>query len=269
MTTLALRDGLHFPGAATFVCRACRRGYCDPMPGASGGCVGGRCTCEHDGDGPPPEPPRAPVTVRGERVYLKGQRHPADVTRASHLEGPQLSRATVNRAERDLRARCAPGVKARPEPERRAVVERAVLVGPKAAAEAAGVSENTVRRWAQDLCVSFPPRRSDTYPQDVMATAVDAAHRLGSAKVASAELGIPSSNIIKWARRLNRPLAGKPGPPRKDRPMPRPISPTDVEPDEDIPLSKETAPCCVAAVDSDGRPPIGYCSPSCLRRPKP
>lgn len=34
-----------------------------------------------------------------------------------------------------------------------------------------------------------------------------------------------------------------------------------------IPPRKEEAPCCMARRDSLGRPPLGFCSPQCLRRP--
>lgn len=36
----------------------------------------------------------------------------------------------------------------------------------------------------------------------------------------------------------------------------------------DLPSRKEDAPCCVARRDDLGRLPIGFCSPSCVRRPK-
>lgn len=36
--------------------------------------------------------------------------------------------------------------------------------------------------------------------------------------------------------------------------------------DYDPPLSKDDAACCLAARDEDGRPPIGWCGPDCLRR---
>lgn len=32
-------------------------------------------------------------------------------------------------------------------------------------------------------------------------------------------------------------------------------------------ISKDDAPCCQARRDDLGRPPIGYCSPDCVRRP--
>jgi hypothetical protein len=32
-------------------------------------------------------------------------------------------------------------------------------------------------------------------------------------------------------------------------------------------LTKETAPCCVSRALPDGRLPLGWCSPGCLRRP--
>lgn len=31
------------------------------------------------------------------------------------------------------------------------------------------------------------------------------------------------------------------------------------------PIRKEDAPCCVAQRDADGRLPIGFCGPSCVR----
>lgn len=36
----------------------------------------------------------------------------------------------------------------------------------------------------------------------------------------------------------------------------------------EAPPRKELADCCQARRDSLGRPPIGFCSPGCLRRPK-
>jgi hypothetical protein len=33
------------------------------------------------------------------------------------------------------------------------------------------------------------------------------------------------------------------------------------------PLTKDEAPCCRAALDEQGRPPIGFCGPDCVRRP--
>lgn len=34
-----------------------------------------------------------------------------------------------------------------------------------------------------------------------------------------------------------------------------------------IPPRKEDAPCCQARLDELGRPPLGFCSPDCIRRP--
>lgn len=34
-----------------------------------------------------------------------------------------------------------------------------------------------------------------------------------------------------------------------------------------LPPSKDDAPCCLARALPDGRPPIGFCSPECVRRP--
>lgn len=34
-------------------------------------------------------------------------------------------------------------------------------------------------------------------------------------------------------------------------------------------IRKEDAACCIARALPDGRLPIGYCSPQCVRRPKP
>lgn len=33
-------------------------------------------------------------------------------------------------------------------------------------------------------------------------------------------------------------------------------------------LTKDDAPCCLAKRDAAGRLPVGYCSPTCERRPK-
>lgn len=33
------------------------------------------------------------------------------------------------------------------------------------------------------------------------------------------------------------------------------------------PPRKEQARCCMALVDEHGRPPLGFCSPECIRRP--
>lgn len=33
------------------------------------------------------------------------------------------------------------------------------------------------------------------------------------------------------------------------------------------PPRKEQAPCCMARRDALGRPPLGFCSPGCIRRP--
>lgn len=38
--------------------------------------------------------------------------------------------------------------------------------------------------------------------------------------------------------------------------------------DVPIPPKKEKAPCCRARRDAVGRPPIGFCSPECIRRPE-
>lgn len=35
-----------------------------------------------------------------------------------------------------------------------------------------------------------------------------------------------------------------------------------------LPPRKEDAPCCMSKVDAIGRPPLGFCSPECIRRPK-
>lgn len=35
-----------------------------------------------------------------------------------------------------------------------------------------------------------------------------------------------------------------------------------------LPPTKENAPCCVSRRDSEGRLPIGFCGPNCLRRPR-
>lgn len=32
-------------------------------------------------------------------------------------------------------------------------------------------------------------------------------------------------------------------------------------------MTKEQAPCCLARRDRDGRLPVGFCAPDCLRRP--
>lgn len=34
------------------------------------------------------------------------------------------------------------------------------------------------------------------------------------------------------------------------------------------PPRKNNAECCRAKIDSDGRLPIGFCGPNCLRRPE-
>lgn len=33
-----------------------------------------------------------------------------------------------------------------------------------------------------------------------------------------------------------------------------------------LPLRKEDAPCCVSRRDENGRLPVGFCSPGCVRR---
>lgn len=47
------------------------------------------------------------------------------------------------------------------------------------------------------------------------------------------------------------------------------VTPTDPAPSwpPGYRIPKEAAECCMSRKDDLGRPPIGYCSPECVRRP--
>lgn len=55
---------------------------------------------------------------------------------------------------------------------------------------------------------------------------------------------------------MTRLLGARSGRPRQRRTMPT-----------ELPPRKEAAACCTARRDQLGRLPIGYCSPTCERRP--
>lgn len=234
----------HTPGASTFVCQACRRGAC-------GRCILGRCTCDH-------EDAEAVAAEAEAKLAAELAASPPPRAKAPRKVESVPRASPPDPAEKALRARRQPGRKAAPEAHRRLVVEDGVLLGVAKAALKHQVSENTVRRWGQELQVLFPPSARDhKYPLAQRAEAVQAAHALGSARAASRQFGIPANTIIKWARAQGRPLKGRTGPRRQ----PKRELPGDQR------LTKEAAPCCLARALPDGRPVIGYCGPDCVRRP--
>lgn len=116
-------------------------------------------------------------------------------------------------------------------------------------ARQAAMSATSCRRCQQPLTGSVCPRceAGTTDRRAVVARA-----RAIGATAAAAEAGVHRTTVSLWAKALGVRLPRG----RRVRPAP-PAAPR---------LTKEQAECCQAARLPDGRPPIGFCGPDCVRR---
>lgn len=236
------RSALHTPGATSFSCRPCRGSEC-------GRCLGGRCSCDHPDGQEVIAPNLVPFRASVAEVHQ-------EVQRVRSTPAPKVKVAKAPKAKRNPPGR----PKQTPEAERRAAVEQAIVASVNQAAEAAGVTCYTIRKWAAEFGVQLPNRagRVSAYSQEAQREAVDLALRLGSSR-ASERLGISRPMLVRWAALQGRPIPK--GRPARQLGVPEdPVPPPPRDP-------KRVAPCCVAATLEDGRPPIGYCGPNCQRRP--